>query len=509
MKVREQGALFALAAILLLALALRLINLDQRPLWYDEAFSVLYAEKPFATMLAGTVTEVEGAAADVHPLFFYSLLHGWMALFGQSPAAVRALSVLLGMATVLMSYLLGRRLFDQRTGLVVAVITAVAPFHVYYSQEARMYALLGLAAVTATYFFVGAWSEGGAGNWVGFAMAGAITLYAHNLGIFFLAALDLWVLWNWLRGEWAVHWRPLLLSHLLLLLLFAPWLAILPGQMGKVGQAYWVTRPGIAELLQTLFVFHFAYDNQAVPPWLLPPILLLSLLIPVLLLMELARKQAPVVSDFSGSTSFLVFLSVGPVLLAFLVSQLRPVYVIRATLPAALIYYLLVARLLLSAKMPRFLRGTVFAVALLLVAASLVNHYGYEQFPRAPFPEVDTYLQREAATGDAIVHSNKLSFLPAVYYAPELAQDFIADEPGSASDSLAYPTQQALGLFATADLTAATAGHERVWFLIFRQAVEEYEGAGQSHPHLTWLEEQYRLEDRRAFADLLLYTFER
>ena len=64
-------------AIVLLALVLRLINLGGRALWYDEAFAVLYAEKPLETMLYGTVTQVGGAAADVHPLFFYSTLHFW------------------------------------------------------------------------------------------------------------------------------------------------------------------------------------------------------------------------------------------------------------------------------------------------------------------------------------------------------------------------------------------------------------------------------------------------
>src|SRR5512143_4056960 len=74
-----------------LAFILRLVNLGGRPLWYDEAFAVLYAEKPFEAMVYGTLTQVGGAAADVHPLFFYSTLHAWMSVVGQSPLAVRAM----------------------------------------------------------------------------------------------------------------------------------------------------------------------------------------------------------------------------------------------------------------------------------------------------------------------------------------------------------------------------------------------------------------------------------
>jgi hypothetical protein len=68
---------------------------------------------------------------------------------------------------------------------------------------------------------------------------------------------------------------------------------------------------------------------------------------------------------------------------------------------------------------------------------------------------------------DVIVHSNKLTFFPTHYYDRTLPQSFIADEPGSRSDTLAYPTQQALGLFATPDVETAVQGHERVWFVIF------------------------------------------
>jgi hypothetical protein len=64
-----------IVVIIALALVLRLISLGGRPLWYDEAFTVLYAEKPLETMLNGTVTRLEGAAAEEHPLFSYLVLH--------------------------------------------------------------------------------------------------------------------------------------------------------------------------------------------------------------------------------------------------------------------------------------------------------------------------------------------------------------------------------------------------------------------------------------------------
>jgi uncharacterized membrane protein len=502
-----------MVAIVVLALVLRLVNLGGRAVWYDEAFAVLYAEQPLETMLYGTLTQVEGAAADVHPLFFYTMLHVWMLVFGQPPVAVRALSLLLGIATVILAYLLGRRLFDRRVGLAAALIVAIVPFHVYYSQEARMYALLGFAAMATTYFFVRAWNDGGWGNWIAFAAFGVLTLYAHNLGVMFLAALDLWVLWAWFRpggARWH-NFRPLLVSHLLILVLFAPWLIVVPSQLDKIQQAYWVEQPGLAKLIQTILIFNFAYDNQSLPGWLLPLVLFFSLLIPVIIAFELIRqrKTRDQQSGQSALYSLLLFLTIIPVLLTFVASQIQPVYIARALLPSALMYYGLVAAVLIAGSAPKPVRWGLLLPSAAIVAASLINHYTYAGFPRPPFDEAAAFLRAHYQPADVIVHSNKLTFFPTHYYDRSLPQEFIADEPGSPSDTLAYPTQQALGLFATPDIETATLGRERVWFVVFRQEIDEYRVAGYlDHPQRAWLEQHYTLVSVTSFNDLEIYEYQ-
>jgi 4-amino-4-deoxy-L-arabinose transferase-like glycosyltransferase len=510
-------------ASIALAFGLRLINLGGRPLWYDEAFAVLYAEKPFGALLYGTLTRVEGAAADVHPLFFYSILHAWMGIVGQSPLAVRALSALLGTATVVVTYLLACRLFDRRTGLAAAVIVAVAPFPIYYSQEARMYALLGLAAITTAYFFVRAWAGGRKGDWIAFGFFGALTLYAHNLGFAFIAGLDLWIAWTWLRPGLArdkvtlIHLRPVLLSHLLMVGLFAPWLAIVPSQFGKIQQSYWVPQPGLAQIIQTILIFHFAYDNQSLPGWLLPPALFFSLMIMAVVTVELVRAkrqtsnlQSPISNPLLLTPySLLLFLTLTPPILTFVVSQFRPVFIVRALLPSALAYYVLIAGVLVAGAILKPVKWGLLLPSAAIVALSLVNHYTYAQFPRSPFDQAAAFLRSHYQPADVIVHSNKLTFFPTYYYDRALPQTFIADEPGSPSDSLAYPTQQALGLFAIPDIATATQRHERVWFIIFRRAIDEYRAAGYAdHPQRIWLEQHYKLVSVTSFNDLDVYEYE-
>src|SRR3990172_11329931 len=93
--------------VLMLAWVLRVIGLSARPLWYDEAFAVLFAEKGFRAMLQGTLTPVAGAAAVLHTIVYYTALNGWMRVFGQSPFAVRLLSAFLGLLAVAAAYGIG------------------------------------------------------------------------------------------------------------------------------------------------------------------------------------------------------------------------------------------------------------------------------------------------------------------------------------------------------------------------------------------------------------------
>jgi mannosyltransferase len=138
---------FTLLVILLLAASLRFYRLDAQSFWNDEGNSARLSERTVGLI-------VEGTASDIHPPGYYLLLHYWRAIFGHSEFALRALSAVAGLALVLFTYLLGRRLFDQATGLMAAFLGALSPFAIYYSQEARMYALLGVLAAASTYILV-------------------------------------------------------------------------------------------------------------------------------------------------------------------------------------------------------------------------------------------------------------------------------------------------------------------------------------------------------------------
>jgi 4-amino-4-deoxy-L-arabinose transferase-like glycosyltransferase len=447
-----------------------------------------------------------------------------MKVAGQSPFAARFLSVSLGVITVALLGRLAAWCFHREVGLAVMLLAALNPFHVAYSQEARMYGLLGLAAVATAWGLWQALAGEAAGGrrgrrpgkegfdrrlisghrfidqwrwWAFYAVAAALTLYAHNLGAFVLLALNLLVL---LRREWRRHILSLAVANLVALGLFGPWmLGVLPGQLGFVGRGYWLVPPGAQELVRALLFPIFTFYEPA-PLWLLGLGLLTGVLTLALLGLRIFRTRS--------RAGWFVLLCWVPVLSLFLVSQLRPIYLERALLPAALFYLVAVAWLLARGKLPRPMQLGLVGLLAAGVAGSLAVHFTYAGFPRPPFPKAVGYLRDRAAPGDAVVHTNKLTFFPMHAYAPELPGVYLADPPGSPQDTLARPTQEALGLIASSTITDAVGGAGRVWLVYFPREMQEARAQGAEHLALAWLEARAVPAAEERIEDLVIATYQ-
>jgi 4-amino-4-deoxy-L-arabinose transferase-like glycosyltransferase len=135
-----------LTLILALAAGVRFYALDSQSLWADEGNSAALATRSLVQI-------GRDAAHDIHPPLYYWLLHLWTRVAGTGEVGLRSFSALLGALLVLTVGGVGRRLFSTGVGLAGAFIAALAPFQVYYSQEARMYILLALLAAIAVYLF--------------------------------------------------------------------------------------------------------------------------------------------------------------------------------------------------------------------------------------------------------------------------------------------------------------------------------------------------------------------
>lgn len=165
-----------------LGLLLRCLFLSSKSFWMDEGFSVLMARTDYPTFFRF----VRGG--EINMLAYYGLLRLWtQAGFGES--FIRSLSVLASAATIPLLYLIGKRLFSPRVGLVAAALLAVHPSHIAYAQEARSYALAVFLVCLGTLFLLRGLSQDRIRDFV--LYAGTMVLAIYSLALTVLVPLAL------------------------------------------------------------------------------------------------------------------------------------------------------------------------------------------------------------------------------------------------------------------------------------------------------------------------------
>ena len=414
------------AAVVLLAVAVRVHHLGKEPLWNDEGFTWWAIGQSWHDLW--TLVPL----GDPHPPFYYSLLKLWTALAGQSEAGLRGLSVLFAAATVPVVYLAGRTLGGARdgawTGAAAALLFALSPLHLHYAQEARPYAGLTFAASLA---FAGAlwlvlhpgparrpllgWGRGVAADepsarpaWLALVVGTALALWCHNLGVYLPAALGLALL-AWLARD--LRWdrsafANLALAGALVLLAWSPWWPWLVRQTRDVGEAWYLAFPtwaGVLKVLSSLFGLGYSIPTR-------------------LFEAGLAASLVGIVATGRrvGLTAALL-LGLGmvvPVALSLLVSRLfQPVFLERTLVWASLPFYLALAGILpvLPARLPRL---AAMALAVWFAAQGAFRYDA--KYRKEPWDRVVATIGGELQPGDLVLVMPNYTILMVDYYERKL-----------------------------------------------------------------------------------------
>jgi hypothetical protein len=231
---------------------------------------------------------IRRAAEDVHPPLYGLVLKVWLAAWGDSPEALRGLSVVFGVAVIPLAVLLVREaaLLDPpalaarlRAGAWLAgVVVALHATQIVQSRNARMYALGMALGVASAYLLLrarravrGRWAW-----WAAWGAAAAAAIGAHYYLLFTVAAQAGWALVP-RRGERSPI-REMLAAGGVALLVFGPWMPVFWRQTRRVQAAFSLGLPTAASLAQA--VARWA-TGVAVTDWapLIAALALLSLLV--------------------------------------------------------------------------------------------------------------------------------------------------------------------------------------------------------------------------------------
>jgi mannosyltransferase len=205
-------AAVAVAGFTVLALALRVAAFDES-FFGDELFTHVISTRP---SLRGVLAGVRSTLEITPPLFF---VVAWVfGKLGDPFVWLRMPSLIAGVATVPLVYVLGVRTVGRSAALAGTGLFALSPFAIFYAAEARAYALMTLLVVLSTLALLRALETDDRRWWVALALLVLAAMYAHYTAIFVLAAQAGWAAWT--HRE---RLRPLVLAHAGAVLLYLPW----------------------------------------------------------------------------------------------------------------------------------------------------------------------------------------------------------------------------------------------------------------------------------------------
>jgi len=153
--------------------------------------------------------------------------------------------------------------------------------------------------------------------------------------------------------------------------------------------------------------------------------------------------------------------------------------------------------------------GIVVLVGFLLSSViGLYSQFTYMGFPRSPFKSAMLAIAVSAKPDDCVIHDNKLSYFPSVIYQKDLPQKFLPDEPGGSNDTFAYNSQIAMQTYPEQSIQSAVTGCKNIYFVVFNQAIEEFDLSGsKEHPIIQWLNSTRNFDKKTSYNDLWVYEY--
>ncbi len=437
--------------LVLVAFALRLYRLDYQPLRGDESFGIQFATHSWGWLLSNM------AQLEPLPPLYYSLLHCWIQVAGQSEFTTRFLSLLFGVLAVPLTYLMGKSLGRPTSGVLAAFLMAINPFQVWHAQDVRNYTIWLALSMAAVACLLRAVQEQRQRYWTGYAGITLLSLYTQYYELFMLLFHNLFF-FTLLLGRWRQRELPRSSARGLL----TTWVAV----QATLGALYgaWLIR-GSAILPQ------YRATGESPLPWVFVSRSLTALSLGETIPAELAAVALPFLLllifiglgySFKKDVFQALFLTpyiIVPSLCVFIAAQVRPLFHERYLIVVAPALFLTFSYALISlgTESPRW-RAVPLAVGItffsLSGACSLSNYYFNSLYCKSPnWRDLANHMAAETGSGDVVV----LNYPDPTfsYYYQGAAPTFILPA-GPLSADTRRQAAQSLGLLSEK--------YERIWF---------------------------------------------
>lgn len=428
----------AVAAVVLVGFFAAFYRIGAESIWYDEAVTISYARIDLARAIEAVI------GRDTNGSLYYLLIRAWVAVFGHGEGHVRAFSAICAIAALPFVVGIGLRMDRPWVGVGAALLLAGSYMFTAYAREARMYSLVMLVSVAATYILMVLVDRSRVRWMVVYGVVAGLGVYVHIFMIPIIAAHGAWLLQRAIRFPDPRLRRQAVVALGTAAVISAPLVPFL--LLGDT--TAWIS-PLSSDTLTWTFL---ALAGSS--PWMLA-IAALSLTLAI----ALWARERPRSDDM-----LLVLLcALAPIVLGVAVSLVRPALVPRyfiVAMPAICLAVTYAA----SRIRPAWLAVAAFAIVLAIdVATAVAWHQGGQ---KDDWRQVAQRVASWAGPDDQVAFYVPGSALPFDYYVERL---------GLGSDVPAQLDTEALGA------CPACAAPPRIWLVL------NYQWTGQTPPQLAAL----------------------
>lgn len=345
---------------------------------------------------------------NVHVPFYHTTIHYWQILWGNGVLAGRAYSLIFFLASIILMYIAGKKIFNEYTGLLAATFFTLSPFMNWYASEIRMYTLLVFLTIAFHMVFIQLLRKSTYLLWTLYTLVAVIGMYSHYF--FSLVILSHIIYFMLYGGRNILKQKQVLgftLSGISLVLLFLPWVYKVFSAERGLGSSPLLAVPDSIDFFNVFSHFLFGFQTDFVNS------IVLSLwpLLFVLLLLSIRKNVS-----LSEESKFLMIATITPLCVAFIISIfVTPVFLSRYLIIVLPSLYLILGRTF--TMLPFYMRMLAICVlAVGMVGMMIVQSVSPVTPVKEEFSGVTQYLNASVTGRDVIILSAPFLIYPIDYY---------------------------------------------------------------------------------------------
>lgn len=378
--------------ILLIGAFLRIYKIDNQSLWIDELFTMNISNPNNSFGFIYDFLKNN----DPHPPLFYFLAHTFLLLFGFSSLTLKGLSAFVGILGVFSAYFLGKELVNKEVGILTTFLTAINYFHIYYSQEGRMYSLFFLTTCIAILSFSKFLRKMNKKTMVFFIIGSTLMIYTHFFGVFLLISLYIIIVTSIIKSKhFLATLKYLITSGLITLVLYTPAIIIIFSNPDR--DVFWIKAPNL-KTFEFMFKEFFGYSSATV-------FLIIVLLVLSIIIFSIRRKNNSVNNNIFNYSLKIIFVTISiTILLSLLYSYLKLPIVVSRYFICILPLILVLISITIYKLRNRYVKLIAISVFFVLSLKNIIyERHFYDSFYKTQFKHAIGYIiQKEP--NDIIVY---------------------------------------------------------------------------------------------------------